>query len=124
MSFNYRDRDRSRGRRCRWIKVTINGFVFFGMENGDTMLRNKEKRMSKTIRNMLVLMVLFAAATSLWATGSRESQASSSQGKQPMTVTVATYQVQPTPPNAAMLPYFDKKFGVKLKILNINLTPP
>lgn len=72
--------------------------------------------MNTTKRAAAILCAAAVSAGGVWAAGGKDAQAPAKK----MTITVANYQMEPTPDDAELLVKYGEKFGVTFKPININ----
>lgn len=71
-------------------------------------------------RTILFLVMAAVVASGAWASGQQASPSSAGGAAKKMTITVANYQMEPTPDNAELLLKYGEKFGVTFKPINLN----
>lgn len=77
--------------------------------------------MNGSMRKALVAAAaLVCTAGAVWANGDQDAGASKAGPAKKLTITVANYQMEPTPDDAELLIKYGQKFGVTFKPVNIN----
>ncbi|HCM28150.1 MAG TPA: ABC transporter substrate-binding protein [Treponema sp.] len=70
-------------------------------------------------RMILAAAALAAIASGAWASGGQDGAATGAETKRP-TITVANYQMEPTPEDAELLKLYGDKLSADYKVININ----
>lgn len=76
--------------------------------------------MSGSKRKMILAAALAAVAGIVWANGEQDGAAQKGVAAKRVTITVANYQMEPTPDDAELLKLYGDKLGVDYKVMNIN----
>ena len=75
--------------------------------------------MNGLIRKAIAASAIAALAAAAWANGEQDAAQKGAPAKRP-TITVANYQMEPTPDDAELLKLYGDKIGADYKIININ----